>query len=63
MQSAIRVYPAVLLALISGCAGYSAPKIQTDTAAMAQVQRLATQRGVLVYWINPPQKRVAAPAS
>jgi hypothetical protein len=54
--------PAVLLA---GCAtqdemARAQSSDVVDSAYVAQVEQTARSRGVVVRWVNPPQKRLAA---
>lgn len=55
---------ALAVVALGGCAGMQERSTlvpnQTvdDQAYIAQVERMARDRGVSVHWINPPQKRV-----
>lgn len=44
-----------LLLLAGGCATPAATD-QSDAARMSLVERTAAERGVRVYWVNPPRK-------
>jgi hypothetical protein len=48
--------------LAGGCATPGATG-QSDTEKMSLVERTAAERGVKIYWVNPPNKtQAAAPA-
>jgi hypothetical protein len=54
---------AVLIVSLSACASNSATLVshssQYDTAYMAKVEQVSRGRGVVIKWVNPPEKKKA----
>jgi hypothetical protein len=49
----------IALVLLGGACSSAPVDSNTDQARMSMVERTASDRGVKIYWVNPPQKEEA----
>ena len=62
----VRSLALALTLAVGGCATADVEDIgaaDRDKAQMSQVERAAGERGVRVYWVNPPRKAEASPGN